>query len=89
MMIFFTHYRFRRYHQRHGGRPLAFRLWGFPATTLLGLFLMLAILVTTAFVPAFRMTLVFGVPFLALLALAYRLYFRRNAQAVSAQAQEA
>ena len=43
---------------------------------------MLAILVTTAFVPAFRMTLVFGVPFLVLLALAYQLYFRRGPEAI-------
>ncbi|MDT4849244.1 Amino-acid permease RocE [compost metagenome] len=89
MMIFFTHYRFRRYHERNGGGRLAFRMWGFPGLTLLGLALMAAILLTTAFVPAFRMTLVFGVPFLALLALAYRLYFRGTAQAISAQAQEA
>ena len=30
MMIFLTHYRFRRYHQRPGSAPLAFRMWGFP-----------------------------------------------------------
>lgn len=80
MMIFLTHYCFRRYHERRGGLQLSFRMWGFPWATLLGLGLMLAILVTTAFVPAFRMTLVFGVPFLALLALAYQLYFRPNAE---------
>jgi hypothetical protein len=33
---------------------------------------MLAVLVTTAFTDLFRMTLVFGVPFLVLLALSYR-----------------
>lgn len=78
MMIFLTHYRFRRYHERHGERPLSFRMWGFPQATLLGLFLMAAILLTTAFVPDFRMTLVFGVPFLILLSLTYGLYFRRR-----------
>eukprot|EP01031_Cornospumella_fuschlensis_P046309 gene46309-56706_t len=57
MMIFLTHYRFRRYHQRLGNAPLAFRMWGFPYGTLLGPVLVLAVLVTTAFVPAFRMTL--------------------------------
>jgi L-asparagine transporter-like permease len=52
-------------------------MWGFPWATLLGLGLMLAVLVTTAFVPVFRMTLVFGVPFLLLLAAAYGLFIRK------------
>ena len=85
MMIFFTHYRFRRHHERSGGPQLTLRMWGFPYATLLGLFLMLAILVTTAFVPEFRMTLVFGVPFLCGLALAYQSYFRGRAKAVAAE----
>lgn len=86
MMIFLTHYRFRRHHQHLSSAPLAFRMWGFPYGTLLGLVLMLAILVTTAFVPAFRMTLVFGVPFLALLSIAYLLVLRRAAPAIGAEA---
>jgi L-asparagine transporter-like permease len=73
MMIFLTHYRFRRYHQRNN-LPLTFRMWGFPWATLLGLGLMLSILATTAFIPDFRMTLTFGLPFIALLALAYRMF---------------
>ncbi|MNF42757.1 GABA permease [compost metagenome] len=85
MMIFFTHYRFRRYHQRRGGLQLSFRMWGFPWATLLGLALMLAILVTTAFVPAFRMTLVFGIPFLALLTAAYWLLMRKAGPAIGAK----
>lgn len=89
MMIFLTHYRFRRYHQRRGGLALSFRMWGFPYATLLGLFLMLAILVTTAFVPAFRMTLVFGVPFLAGLALAYQLYLRPRERVAAGKEQGA
>ncbi len=67
MMIFVTHYFFRRAHQRTEAAPLRFRMIGFPFTTLLGAGLMAAVLVTTAFAPAFRMTLVFGIPFLALL----------------------
>jgi hypothetical protein len=39
---------------------------------------MLAVLVTTAFTEIFRMTLVFGVPFLVLLTLSYR-FLRRPA----------
>jgi L-asparagine transporter-like permease len=71
MMIFVTHYYFRRAHLGRGTAPLRFRIPGFPATTLLGAALMAAVLVTTAFTPAFRMTLAFGVPFLACLTLAY------------------
>ena len=39
---------------------------GFPFTTLLGATLMVAVLVTTAFTAAFRWTLAFGLPFIAL-----------------------
>jgi len=67
MMIFATHFAFRRYHDRRGGPALAFKTLGFPLTTLLGGGLMLAVLVTTAFTDLFRMTLVFGIPFLVLL----------------------
>jgi L-asparagine transporter-like permease len=72
MMIFVTHYFFRRHHDRAGGPAPAFRMAFFPATTLLGAGLMLAVLVTTAFTEVFRMTLVFGVPVLALLVVAFR-----------------
>ena len=71
MMIFVTHYFFRRHHDRQRGPALAFRMAGFPVTTLLGAGLMLAVLVTTAFTDLFRMTLVFGVPFLTLLVLSF------------------
>jgi L-asparagine transporter-like permease len=75
MMIFVTHYRYRR--ARRGEPAAAFRMAGFPFTTLLGAGLMAAVLLTTAFTPAFRMTLVFGAPFLAVLAIVYRLRSRR------------
>jgi L-asparagine transporter-like permease len=39
---------------------------------------MTAVLVTTVFTPAFRMTLAFGLPFLAVLALAYAVRGRRS-----------
>ncbi|MFC7418934.1 amino acid permease [Iodobacter arcticus] len=67
LMIFLTHYFFRRYHDRNGGLSLSFKMKFFPASTLLGLFLMTAILLTTAFTETFRMTLVFGIPFIILL----------------------
>jgi L-asparagine transporter-like permease len=80
MMIFVTHYRFRRVRALAGAAPLRFRMVGFPATTLLGAALMAAVLVTTAFTDAFRMTLVFGLPFLAGLTVSYWIWRRRNAR---------
>ncbi|WXL26969.1 amino acid permease [Ectopseudomonas mendocina] len=71
MMIFLTHYRFRRHHQRNG-LPLKFRMWGYPWGTLFGLAMIVAILLATVFTPDFRMTMVFGVPFMLLLVLAYK-----------------
>jgi L-asparagine transporter-like permease len=71
MMIFVTHYFFRRTRLRDGTAPASFSMWGFPATPLLGAALMAALLLTTAFTDAFRMTLVFGLPYLALLAVIY------------------
>jgi L-asparagine transporter-like permease len=76
MMIFVTHYFFRRARSREGGARSRFRMWGFPLTTLLGAGLMAALLLTTAFTDAFRLTLVFGLPYLACLGLIYYLRFR-------------
>ena len=81
MMIFITHYRFRRARALTGAAPLRFRMYGFPATTLLGAALMAAVLLTTAFTAAFRMTLVFGLPFLICLSLAYWVWQRQNPRA--------
>ena len=80
-MIFFTHLRFRR---RTLQTDLRFRMWGFPYTSLLGAALMSAVLVTTLFTKAFLPTLVYGIPFLLVLTLAYTL--RRSKPAVIANA---
>lgn len=80
MMIFLTHYCFRRYHERNGGIQLSFRMRLFPWSTLLGLVLMVAILVTTAFTEVFRMTLAFGAPFLVGLVLAYHFVLRKRSK---------
>jgi len=76
-MIFVTHWFFRR----KRGAPAGFRLWGFPYTTLFGAAMMLLILLTTAISLDFRMTLNYGVPFLAVLTLAWFLFYRRSAAA--------
>ena len=61
LMIFVTHLFFRR---RHAEAALAFRMWGYPYLSLLGAGLLAALLVSTIFTREFRMTLVYGVPFL-------------------------
>ena len=70
LMIFVTHLRFR---PRQQGTVLLFRMWGYPYTSLFGAGLMLAALGTTLFTAAFRPTLIYGVPLLILLSLAYLL----------------
>lgn len=67
-MIFVTHLAFRR-----RGTPSAFRMAGAPWTTLLGATLLAAVAVTSVFTPGFRWMLLYGIPFLALLSLLYRL----------------
>lgn len=67
LVIFVTHLRFRRAAERER-RALRFRMWGFPVLTMLGAIAMAVIIVSTAWMPDFRMTLVVGVPFLAVMA---------------------
>jgi len=78
MMIFITHYFFRRHRDRAGMPKLSFRMAGFPFLTLLGAVAMLAIMVTTYFTNVFQMTLIFGLPFLLLLVVWYALAFRNK-----------
>lgn len=72
-MVFVTHLAFRRRRERDGAAPVPFRMWGFPYLTTLGAALMAAVLITTAFTPEFRLTLVFGLPWLVLLSVIYLL----------------
>ena len=88
MMIFVTHYAFRRARERSGA-PLRLRMPGYPATTLLGAALMAAVLLTTAFTEPFRLTLLFGLPFLAALVACYRLRYRRGAAAAVSSSERA
>jgi L-asparagine transporter-like permease len=84
LIIFVTHLRFRR---RHAQAKLAFRMWGYPYTSLLGAALMSAALITTLFTREFRPTLLYGIPFLFLLTVTYALR-RTRALAVTQQALE-
>ena len=82
MMIFVTHYYFRR--ARAAQPPASFRMIGFPLTTLLGAALMAAVLLTTAFTDTFRLTLAFGLPFMAALCVLY--WYRQARDSSSASA---
>jgi L-asparagine transporter-like permease len=83
MMIFITHYFFRRARTARAEPAPRFRMWGYPFTTLLGAGLMASILITTLFDEPFRMTLVFGLPFLALLWVMYYLWCRSGSGALN------
>ena len=71
LVIFVTHLRFRRAVEREG-RALRFRMWGYPVLTLIGAVAMVVIIVSTAWMADFRMTLVVGVPFLVVMAVVFR-----------------
>ena len=73
LMIFVTHLFFRR---KYRGATLAFRMWGYPYSSLAGAALMAAILLTTVATREFRMTLIFGIPLLAALSVVYLARYR-------------
>ena len=77
LTIFVTHIAFRRRHTPAAGD---FRAPGFPATTYLGATLMAAALLSTPFIPAFRPTLLYGLPFLAILTLIWLLNEKRRSR---------
>jgi L-asparagine transporter-like permease len=78
LMIFITHYFFRRERVRAGRAPLSFQMAGFPALTLLGAAALSTILVGTLLSPPFHLTLIFGIPFLACMTVTY--YIRKAMQ---------
>lgn len=80
LLIFVTHWFFRK-RMASEGRTLSFTIPFFPVGTILGGVLMVAILVTTLWVEDFKMTLVFGVPFV--LAVIGIYYFTRSRRAQS------
>jgi amino acid transporter, AAT family len=83
LMIFVTHYFFRRRWMAEKNGPLAFRMWGFPVLTGLGAVLMLAILITTFFTGEFKFTLLFGLPFLLILSVIYFCFYHQSANSRS------
>jgi L-asparagine transporter-like permease len=71
LMVFLTHLRFRTAWERGGGARLPVRMIGYPYTSLLGAGLLVAILVTTWWVPGMRPTLGAGLPWLGVVTVAY------------------
>jgi AAT family amino acid transporter len=78
LMIFVTHLYFRRQWDASGNPPLPVRMPGYPYTSLLGLGAMVALIATTWWVEGMRVTIIAGVPWLAVLTAAYFLVKRRG-----------
>lgn len=70
LLIFVTHLFFRRRYAR-AGEKLSYKLWFTVAGSVLGAVLMIALLVTTLFTQEFKLTLIFGIPFAALVSVLY------------------
>ena len=79
LMIFVSHFSFRT---KFKADELPFRIRGFPYFTLLGAGLISAVTITTLFMPAFRLAVICGVPFLALVAVLYFAFNRAGAQSL-------
>lgn len=77
LMIFVTHLAFRR-SATVRGTVLKYRLPFYPWGSAVGALLMAALLVTTLFMDAFRMTLIFGIPFAAVVAALYVVMKKRQ-----------
>jgi AAT family amino acid transporter len=74
LMIFVTHLFFRRKYQPPPGSPLSLRMPWYPYTSLLGAGAITAILATTWWVPGMHLALITGLPWLALITIAYVLH---------------
>ncbi len=82
LLIFLTHLGFRRHWQTEGAPPLTVMPW-FPATTILGGLAVLAILISTWWVPGMRVTLEAGIPWLVLVTILYFAWGRQRGRAVA------
>lgn len=80
LMIFLSHLGFRA---RFKAAELPFRIPGFPYFTLLGVVLIGAVMITTLFMPAFHLTLICGIPFLALVAVLYFAFNRTGERSMT------
>ena len=74
-MIFVTHLFFRRRWTQEG-RPLLFKMWGFPYLTILGAVLMFSVMFSTLLTNEFHYTVIFGAPFFVLVSAMYFAFYR-------------
>ncbi|HUJ40276.1 MAG TPA: amino acid permease [Candidatus Acidoferrales bacterium] len=77
LMVFLTHLRFRPAWERSGGPRLPVRMIGFPYTSLAGAGLLVAILITTWWIPGMRPALAAGIPWLGVVTAGYWIWARR------------
>jgi amino acid transporter, AAT family len=77
LMTLLTHLAFRRYHQRHNKPYLRLGPRG-PWPSLAGFAAVLAVMISTWWVPGFRITLLAGLPWLAFMTLCYWIWTRRT-----------
>ncbi|WP_313810557.1 amino acid permease [Glutamicibacter sp.] len=87
MLIFITHLFFRKSHAR-SGEALKYKLPFTKIGSMLGAVLMAALLITTLFTEDFKMTLIFGIPFAAVVAVMYVVTQKRRNGAGDAPAPE-
>jgi AAT family amino acid transporter len=78
LMIFVTHLAFRPKWSARGGARLPVRLIGYPFTSIIGATSIAAIMITLWWVEGMRIALIAGIPWLALVTLAYFLIVRRR-----------
>lgn len=78
LMIFLTHLAFRPKWIEGGGARLPVQLIGYPYTSIIGAASIVAILLTTWWVEGMRITLISGLPWLAVITIAYFLVVRRR-----------
>ena len=78
-MILVTHVSFRK-KVRSEQTTLEFKLPGYPGASILGAVLLAGLLVTSFFVPEFKYTLIFGVPFVIVMSVLYKLVFAGKSQ---------
>ena len=85
LLIFITHLGFRRHWQAERLSRLPFVMPLFPLSTILGGLAVLAILVSTWWVPDMRVTLEAGIPWLLLLTVLYFAWGRQRGRAVASR----
>ncbi len=85
ILIFLSHLGFRRHWGAKGVSHLPFLMPLFPLTTILGALAVLAILISTWWVPGMRVTLEAGIPWLLLLTILYFAWGRQRGKAVASR----